>query len=138
MCNVRLVRWLAAGLALAVAVSLTPLVWLQQWNMATAPGWARVVVLTATLQAAFITWMLTAPDWASLRVVMLVFAAGTSLYGAALAAALTTPLDHPMLLGLGAVRHDCAVWCGVMLVIESLAAWLSARLSARWLREHSG
>ena len=59
--NVRLVRWLAVGLTLAVAVSLTPLVWLQQWNMATAPGWARVIVLMATLQAAFIAWMLTAP-----------------------------------------------------------------------------
>ena len=128
--KVRLVRLLAAGLALAVAMSLTPIVWLQQWNMATAPGWARLVVLTATLQAAFIAWMLTAPDWASVRVVMLVFAAGASLYGAGLAAALTTPLDHPMLLGLGAVRHDCAAWCGVMLVLMSLAAWLSARLSA--------
>ena len=77
-------------------------------------------------------------DWASLRVVMLAFAVGASLYGAALAAAFTTPLDHPMLLGLGAVRHDCAGWCGVMLVIESLAAWLSARLSARWRGDRSG
>ena len=136
--KVRLVRLLATGLALAVAMSLTPIVWLQQWNMATAPGWARVVVLTATLQAAFIAWMLTVPDWASVRVVMLVFAASASLYGAALAAALTTPLDHPMLLGLGAVRHDCAGWCGAMLAVMLLAAWFSARLSARWRREVTG
>jgi hypothetical protein len=129
------VRLLAAGLALAVGLSLAPLAWLGQWDPAAAPDWARAIVLLATLQAAYIAWMLTVPDWAGARVLMLVFAAGASLYGAALAAALTTPLDHPMLLGLGAVRREAAGWCGLMLAVMSLAAWLSGRLSARWRQE---
>jgi hypothetical protein len=132
---VRRLQWHAAGLTLAVAASLTPLVRLQSWDVAASPAWARVLVMMATLQMAFLLWMLTAPDWASVRVVMLVFALAAALYGMATAAALTTPLDHPMLLGLGALRRAAVGWCAAMLLLMALAAYLSGRLSARWRRQ---
>ncbi len=128
------VKWLALILGLAVAFSLAPVVYLAHLNPATAPGWARAVVLLAAVQAGYIAWMLNVPDWASVWVVMLVFAAVSALYAVATSVAVATPLDQPIWLGMGEVRRSAGAWCTSVLLAMSLATYLCGRTAARWRR----
>lgn len=128
------VKWLGFFLGLAVLFSVLPVVAKMYLNLQTAPGWARVVLLMAGLQIVYIAWMLNAPDWASVWVVMLVFASVSAVYGTATAAALATPVDRPMLLGMEEVRFSAATWCGAVLAVMALATYLCGRLSAKWRR----
>ncbi len=126
------VKWLAVVLSLAVVFSMAPA--LTYLNLAAAPGWARSVLLLGVLQLFFIAWVVNGPDWASVWVLMLVFAGVSTLYGMATAMALATPLDKPMLLGMGQVRDSAGRWCGAVLMVMSLATYLCGRTAARWRR----
>lgn len=128
------VKWLALVLVLVVAFSLAPVFHRGYLNVATAPGWARVALLLAAVQAGYVAWMLIAPDWASVWVVMLVFAAASVIYAAATAMALATPPDQPMLLGMGEVRTSAGRWCASVLLAMSLATYLCGRTATRWHR----
>lgn len=125
---------LAAILAVAVVLSMAPVVWLGHFDLGAAPAWACAVLLTAALQAFYLVWMVNAPDWATAWVVMLVFALVAAGYAVAMAAAMTTPVDHPLLLGMSKVRYSAAPWCGAMVVVMGLGTWLSGRLSSQWRR----
>jgi hypothetical protein len=125
---------LAVILALAVAFSLLPVFWLGHRNLEAAPGWARAVVLLAAMQFIYIVWMANAPDWASVWVVMMVFAIAATAYAVVTAAALATPLDHPLMLGMSQVRHSAGKWCAAVMAVMSLATYLCGRLSTRWNR----
>ncbi|HBO45562.1 MAG TPA: hypothetical protein DD670_16855, partial [Planctomycetaceae bacterium] len=70
--HVATVRWLAAVLGVLVVVGALPAFW--HLNPATAPGWARAMVLISLLQLAYLAWMAVLPDWSSVRVVMIIFA----------------------------------------------------------------
>jgi hypothetical protein len=133
--HVTQVKWLAAMLGAVVLFSLLPLLTKMHLNPATAPGWARVVLLLAALQAVYVAWMFAAPDWASVWVVMLVFALAATIYGAATAVAIATPAGKPLLLGLDAVRLGARSWCGAVLAVMTLATYLCGRTSARWRRD---
>ena len=128
------VKWLALILGVVVLFSTAPVFVKMHWNLQTAPGWARLVVLMVVLQGVYIAWMLNNPDWAAVWVVMLVFAAVASIYGAATAMVIATPLDRPMLLGMEEVRHTATGWCGAVLSAMSLATYLCGRTSAKWRR----
>ena len=128
------VKWLALILAVVVLFSTGPVFVRMHWNLQTAPGWARIVVLMAVLQGVYIAWMLNHPDWASVWVVMLVFAIVASIYGTATAMVLATPLEKPMLLGMEEVRHTATAWCGAVLSAMTLATYLCGRTSAKWRR----
>ena len=122
------------GVILSIAVVLSMLPALGHLDLQTAPGWARAVLLLGTLQLFFIAWVINEPDWASVWVLMLVFAGVSTLYGMATAMAIATPLDQPMLLGMGAVRDSSGRWCGSVLLVMSLCTYLCGRTSARWHR----
>jgi hypothetical protein len=47
---------------------------------------------------------------------------------------MATPLDHPVLLGLGQFRHVAAAWCGAMVLVMGLGTFFCVRLGARWRR----
>lgn len=127
-------KWLACILAAAVVFSVLPVVYLGQVNLATAPGWARVVVLLAALQAIYLGWMLSTPDWSTAWVVMLVFAGVSALYAVATAMTIATPPDRAMPLGLGEYRYSARAWCASVLALMSLCTYLTGRFSARWHR----
>jgi hypothetical protein len=132
--RIRAVRWLAALLAVVVLFSLVP-VWLgRHWDLGIAPGWARAVVLLAGFQAVYIAWMLAAPDWASVWVVMLLFAVVAAVYGMVVAFAIATPPSKPMPLGLEEVRSSMRNWSAAALAVMSLATYLCGRISAKWRR----
>ena len=126
---------LAGILALAVALSLAPVAWLGHLGLGTAPSWACLVVLAAGLQIFYLIWMVNAPDWATVWIVMLVFAFVTTGYAVAMATAMATPVDHPLVLGMGKVRHSATPWCGAMVLVMGLGTWLCGRLSTRWRRQ---
>ncbi len=128
------VRWLAFFLSLALLFSALPLFYGAYWNLGTAPGWARLAFLVALLQAVYVTWMLAAPDWASVRVVFVLFAGVSMLYAVATAVAVATPLDKPMPLDLGTVRHPAKAWCSSVLLVMALATYLAGRATSRWRR----
>lgn len=126
------VQWLAFFLGLVVLFSVAPA--LGHLNLYAAPGWARAVLLLAVLEAVYIAWMLATPDWASVWVVMLVFAFVSAAYGMATAIAIATPLDKPMPLGMGDLRESASQWCGSVMLLNSLATYLCGRTSAKWRR----
>ena len=130
------VKGLALILGLVVAFSLAPVLYdyTRCLNPATAPDWARIALLVATLQAGYIAWMLNAPDWASVWVVMLVFATVAAMYAVATAVALATPLEHPMWLEMDEVRDSARAWCGSVLLAMSLATYLCGRTATKWRR----
>jgi len=130
--RVQTVQWLAFFLGLVVLFGVAPA--LGYLNLGTAPGWARAVLLLAALEAVYIAWMLATPDWASVWVVMLVFAFVSAAYGMATAIAVATPLDKPMPLGMGELRGSAAQWCGSVLLVHALATYLCGRTSAKWRR----
>jgi hypothetical protein len=132
--QVAAVRKLAVPLLAAVLLSLLPVVWCGHLGLGASPGWARTAVLVAGLQVLYVVWMINAPDWATVRVVMCVFAAVATGYAVATTAVMATAVDHPLALGLGAVRHRAAAWCGAMVLVMGLGTFLAGRLSTRWRR----
>jgi hypothetical protein len=108
--RIRAARWLALLLGLTVLFSLAPVLAKTHWNLATAPGWARVVVLMAAVQAVCVAWMLAAPDCASAWVVMLLFALVAAVYGMATAVAIATPPNKLLFLGMEDVRTAAKSW----------------------------
>jgi hypothetical protein len=123
---------LAVLLGAAVLLSLLPAVWHGHLSPHVAPGWARSVLMVAGLQGLYVVWMLNAPDWATVRVVMFVFAAVATGYAVATTAVMATPPDHPLPLELGNVRSWAAGWCGGMVLVMGLCTFFSARLSTAW------
>jgi len=128
------VRWLALILLITVAFSLVPVFWKMQLSLGDASGWARTVVLLSLVQLFFIAWMINAPDFASVWIVMVVFAVAATLYAVGTAMVISTPLDRPMLLGMGEIRHSASTWCFCVLGVMSLATYLCGRTSAKWRR----
>jgi hypothetical protein len=132
--EVRNARLLAVFLAATVVFSLIPLAWRGHWNLATAPGWARAVLLLAAMQAVYIVWLVNMPDWGTLWFVMLVFAGSTMAYAMTMAMAMAWPVERPMLLGMQDVRYTAGKWCGAMVLVQMLATYLCGRISTLWHR----
>ncbi|MBN1588370.1 MAG: hypothetical protein JW888_02540 [Pirellulales bacterium] len=128
--HVETVRWLSVVLGLLVVLSTVPA--LGHWNLATAPGWARLLLLIAALQIAYLVWMALLPDWSTVWVVMLVFAASATFYALATALVVTMPADRVLPFGLDAVRDKAARWCGAVLLLNVLGTYLCGWTSVRW------
>jgi hypothetical protein len=128
------VYWIAVGLAALTLVSLIPVGVGQHWNLATAPGWARLLMMLAVAQVAYMAWMVTVPDWSSVWVLMIVFAIVASIYSLGLAVTLTTSEAdlHRMPLGLMDIRRDATWWCALMLAVNCVATYRCGRVSYVW------
>lgn len=132
--RIQAIRWLAFLSASAAAFGSVP-AW-KHLNLEIAPGWARVAMLLAVLQGFYIIWMLATPDWSSVWVVALVFALIATIYGAATVVALATPLDRPLPLDMEALRRSAPRWCGSVLLVNGLFAYLCGNSSLRWRRSY--
>ncbi len=128
--RVESLKWLTFFLGVTVFFSVAPS--LPHINLLTAPGWARAVLLLAVLQACYLAWMLSAPDWFTIRVVMIVFGITAVVYAAALAWVLVTPSDRTLPLGLEQVRVRAVQWSGCVLTLALFGAYLCARTSSEW------
>jgi hypothetical protein len=135
--KVQTVHLLLIGLVLGALFTAGPLAW--HPNLFAAPDWVRLVLLISILQLAFVAWMASLPDWASVWVAMLVNALVATLYGAMLAIFLYTPVDSPLPLGLGEVsRRTAAGWCLCVVLITTLLTFACGRVCAVWRRADEG
>jgi hypothetical protein len=128
------VNGLALALAAIVAFSLLPLLTTGEENMATAPGWARAALLVAVVQAVYIVWMVAAPDWSSVWVLMVVFAVSAAGYAAAAPIAAFAPPEKLAALGMPNLTRFAAGWCACVMLTLSLGTYLCGRLATRWRR----
>jgi hypothetical protein len=101
-----------------------------------APTWAQAVLALCLLQLVYILWMVTLPDWSTVWTMMLVYGAVSGVYGFGLAISLLTPRDQELMLQLEAVRRLTPLWCGAMVLLAFLAAFLCGRAGARWHRAY--
>ena len=133
--RVQTVYFLAVALAMISIFSVLPA--LPHLNLVQAPGWARIMLLLAALQLAYIVWIVLLPDWSTVWVGMLVFSIVGSIYAVAMAVVLFTPQQSPLLLGLDADTRRTAIgWCCAVVLLTTLASYICGRISARWRRSY--
>ena len=128
----RIALRLAAVPTTAALVSLLPVLGLGHTNLLAAPPWVLAAVFLAVLQVVYAVWMINVPDWAAARVQMVVCAIFATIYGMLMTLTMITPVNHPLILGLGEVRRTAPAWCGLMFVLLGAATWFCGRTSTRW------
>ena len=119
-------------LGFLVALSVAPVV--PYVGLFTSAAWPRSVLIVAVLQSCYLAWMLSAPDWSTIRVVMIVFGVTAMIYAAVMAWIALTPPDEPLRFGLEEVRPRAMQWCGCVLTLMLFGAYLCARTSGDWRR----
>jgi hypothetical protein len=132
----RTARGLAAALAGIALLSLLPVALTRHWDLRSAPPWALWTVLLAAVQLIFAGWLANAPDWATVRVQMIISAALTTLYAMAMTLMVLTPSTHELILKLDEVRPLGAAWCGLMFLLMGGATWYCGRTSTRWREQN--
>jgi hypothetical protein len=129
-------RWTVYYLAVAMAAlslfSMIPA--LPHWNLAAAPAWARAVWLLSLLQLAYVVWVASIPDWATLWSSMIVYTVVAALYGLTMMVALTTPVVDIVPLDLTDLRRQAVLWCLVVVLLACLLAYFCGRAAWRWRR----
>jgi hypothetical protein len=126
------VYYLAGWMALFSLFSMAPA--LPHGNLGAAPRWAQAVLLLSLLQLAYVAWVASIPDWATLWSSMIVFTSIAALYGAMMTIALSTPLEQPLPLDMSDVRRETPLWCAGMMLLSFLLAYLCGRAAWRWRR----
>ncbi len=124
------VYYLAAGMFAFSVFCLCP--GFRHWNLGEAPDWARAVWLVSLLQLAYVAWAVSAPDWSTLWAAMIVFTVVATGYGVAMAVAITTPLDQAVPLDMTDIRRQAPLWCGCVVLLAFLLAYLCGRAAWRW------
>jgi len=133
--RVHSVYWLAGGMLLLVLFQLAPAY--ARLNPATAPDWARWLMMLAVVQLAFAIWMASLPDWCTVRMVMFLLAGVATLYGVLLGIAVLTPATKSMPFDLDDVREKARLWCAAVLLLLMLLTYASGRIGFRWRKSYS-
>jgi len=120
--------WLASALAAVTLFSAAPA--MQHLNLLTAPTWARVMLLVATLQFAYIIWMVLVPDWSTVWVGMIVFAVVATMYAMMLLTALVA--SGPLPLGLPSRGAAVGGWSAVAMLMNGLMVYVCTRVGSTW------
>ena len=123
---------LAMGLLLLTLFNAAPAI--KFWDLSQAPDWARVVLFMTLVQVGFVAWMVILPDWSTVWVSMLVFAAVATLYGVALAIAVVTPHGRPVFLEMDDIRQSARLWCAAVVLLTCSMTYLCGRLSHQWYK----
>jgi hypothetical protein len=131
----RTARGLAVALAAAAALSVLPVALKGHMKLFDAPPWALWTVLLAAVQLVYAGWLANAPDWATVRVQMVLSAALTTIYAMVMTLVLMTPPSRALILGLDEVRQMAPAWCGLMLVLMAGVTWYCGRTSTQWRRQ---
>lgn len=102
----------------------------------TAPDWARWLLMLMVIQLAYAIWMVSFPDWSTVRTMMIALAAVTTLYGVALGIATVTPREKPLPFDLNDVRDQVRLWCGAVLLLLGLLTYACGRVAHRWRKDY--
>jgi len=129
----RLVMMLVAGMGMLGILALLPALIAARDGF--APLYSRAALLCGLWQLGLAVWLLTVPDWSSLRITMICHAVLAALYGTLLAATLATPPAQQLFWDLSDVRGQASPWCGGMLTLTVLMAYASGAAAAQWKRQ---
>lgn len=135
LARVRTVRWLAAGLAVLTAICLWPA--LANIGSFGDRLWVSAVVFLSALQLAYIIWMLTVPDWSTLRVMMGVFTCVATAYGTGMAISFSSDPGDSTLLHISGPHARVTLWCGLVVILSGLMVFLLGRCDTAWRRAYS-
>jgi hypothetical protein len=120
----------ALGWLSLVILQVAPL--MGRWNPATSSDWARGLMFVALLQFAYIGWMVSVPDWATMRVAMFILAGVATVYGVVLGIAVRTPLYFSLPLGMDEVRGTISLWCFAAILLAAAMSCVCGRLASQW------
>jgi hypothetical protein len=123
---------LAFALSLAAIFGVVPAV--LHFRPPPAPVWVWLVLFVALLEGAFTVWMIVTPDWATLRVVMLLLLVVAIGYGLVAVDSLGVFSNESLPWGLDSVRPWVARWCTSVLLVTALGAYLCGHISRKWRR----
>jgi len=129
--RVQSLRGLAAALGALAVYGAAPAV--MHLDLA-APVWVWGVLCVAAVQVLLLLWAAATPDFASLRVLMLVFVLVAVGYGAITVLALNASPERPLAWGLDPVRRWVPRWCASVLLFNALGAYLCAYAAHKWRR----
>jgi hypothetical protein len=124
---------LGLGVALSALFQTAPV--FGRYELAVAPDWARLVLFLALVQLAYAAWMISAPDWSTVRVAMLVLAGVTTIYAMGLAIALMTPPGRATILEMDVVLEPARLWCSAVLLPSALITYVCGRVSDQWRKD---
>jgi hypothetical protein len=130
----RVVYLLALGIVALVFFQLVP-IWSRS-NPATAPNWARWVMMLAVVQFAFAVWMASLPDWSTVRITMFALAGVATVYCAALGIATLTPVTQPLMFDMDDIREKVRLWCMAVTLLVCLMIYLCGRVAFRWRKAY--
>lgn len=127
---VRLLAVLLGGMAMFSAVPALP-----EYEIAAAPGWARLVLGVAGLKLAYALWMAMTPDVSAVRIAGWAYGAVAVLYAAGGGALLFTPRWQETVLGWADARGRAGAWCVAVALVDALGCYLALRFAHRWRRD---
>lgn len=131
--KVQAVRVLAIAQVVLALFSAGPA--LSHLNLATAPAWAKVLLVAAGFQIAYAVWMALLADWSTVWVTMAVWAVTAAGYGLFWTVITFTAIGEPIeLLDIDPVRGKAGGWCLAMLIFSGIMTGICGRLAARWRR----
>jgi hypothetical protein len=123
------------AIALAVLTILIALPAIPHWRLASAPGWARLTLLTAGLQLAYVAWLATNPNWTAMWVAMIVLAATATMLAVAGSMLLMAPFDADLPLGLDALPRGAASWRFAGAIVSAAASYYCGHMAQLWRRQ---
>jgi len=102
--------------------------------------WARLLLLLAVVQMAYVVYSVQLPDWSTVWVVALVTTAMACLYAAALGVCMFSGQESQLLHALQlADQHyhgQAARWCFLMLCLMLMLTYSYTRVAFRWHRAY--
>jgi len=145
--QVAIVRAIGVSLAAVAAISAIPAVMdiNQHLSIEGSLGvarWAYLILMLATLQVAYSTYVFQLPDWSTVWVVTIVTLVISTGYAMMLGLSLIADGDGWLvgILDMGdAFRNGhVSLWCFIMLCLTGLVSYFSGRISVRWRGELTG
>jgi hypothetical protein len=132
--RVQTVRLLAMALALLTGMCLWPA--LANIGSFGDRLWVSAVVFLSALQLAYIIWMLSVPDWSTLRVMMGVFTCVAAVYGMGMAATFFSEPGDPTVLQFEPPHERAPLWCGLIVILSGLMVYLLGRCDTAWRKAY--
>lgn len=122
--------WIAALIALVAAFSSTPA--LKKLSLDVAPIWAWVVLFCTAIQAAYVAYLITIPDWSTLWIGTVLFTALAAMYGAAMGIVFAAAPEQLAWFELTDVRRGARTWCAAHVLLLGILAYACGRMSTTW------
>lgn len=130
--SLRKVYLLAIVEALATVFVAFPVI--EHLGIIGAPPWAWVVIGLVTLQAVYVLWVVSLPDWSTVWFGVLVFGLTSMVH--LVGFVLSFFLANKNLLGITTGNWITPLWCGTVVIITAAMAFGCLFISRPWREEY--